>query len=411
MKTESLLDNKQDCCGCRACEQKCPSKAIRMEPDAEGFIYPVIDEQSCVDCGICINVCPLKENYRITNRLFEPVVYAVKHKDLETKRKSTSGGAFTALYSGFIAKGGVVYGVAIDKNTPLKIIHRRADSIQACEMFRGSKYVQSDTGDTFTQVRNDLKKGGSVMYVGTPCQIAGLSSFLGINGPKKYDNLLLVDILCYAVPSPLIWKEHIEYIEKKYKLRVIDYKFRSKRYGWRSHTEEVIFNNGRSLFKSMLSQSFAIFFASRLVNRVSCSRCKFTGTVRPSDITLGDFWGIEKEIPEFKDNLGVSLMMLNTVAGAGYFEEIKNCLHYKKSSVTQAFRKNHSKPSKTNPDRESFWIDYHRNGYEYVLNKYVGLNAHGKVKWYLKKYIKRLVNPEIRLRISYLRSKMRMIAG
>lgn len=398
MKTEMLYNSKKDCCGCTACEQICNVEAIKMLSDSEGFRYPLIDENICIDCGLCVKICPLKENFKYNNDLISPLVYAVKHQSDEIRLQSTSGGAFTALYEYFTENKGVVYGVGFDKNNNFEVKHRRATTQIECEEFRGSKYVQSNLNDVFLNVKKDLKGGLSVLFVGTPCQTAGLSSFLG----SKYSSLLLIDIVCHAVPSPLIWKEHICYIQNKYSSNIADYQCRSKINGWRGHIEKIRFENGNVIYKNKLSQNHASIFHSRLANRLSCSYCKFTSYKRPSDITIADYWGIENINEKFNDNIGISLLLANTSKGVDYFKQVSNHLTYFESTIDDAFKNNHHSPSKENPKREEFWNDYYNKGYEFVLKKYADYSLFGKLKWHFKKIIRNNLSKETKKKLKHL---------
>ena len=370
-----------------------------MSENVEGFLYPDIDVDVCVDCGLCVKICPLKDHNITESKEEKPVVYAVKHKSLQDRMLSTSGGAFTALYREIIKKEGSVYGVAFDKDKGFKVIHRRATTEIECEAFRGSKYVQSDPLNTFAEAEFDLKQGKYVMYVGTPCQIAGISNFLD-HKRKKYEKLILVDFVCHAIPTPLMWKEHLSYQEKKNKSKIVNYQCRSKIKGWHGHTEFITFENGKSIYKSMSSQTYRHLFYSNMVNRESCTICKFRVMPQVSDITIADFWGIEKLMPDFDDNIGISLMLLNTKNGIEYFDIVKNDLIIRETTLNKALPNNNKKePYIGVSKRLQFWSDYHKYGYEYVLRKHIDLNPLGIIKWHFKNFIRPIINAENRAKV------------
>ena len=237
------------------------------------------------------------------------------------------------------------------------------------------------------------------MYVGTPCQIAGFNLFLD-NKRVKYRKLILVDLLCAAVPSPLMWKEHINLQEKKNNSKLVNYKCRSKIKGWRGHVEVMNFSNGKILYDTMLSQSYGILFHSSLVNRESCKTCKFRVMPQVSDITIADFWGIEKLMPDFDDNIGISLMLLNTKNGIEYFDIVKNDLIIRETTLNKALPNNNKKePYIGVSKRLQFWSDYHKYGYEYVLRKHIDLNPLGIIKWHFKNFIRPIINAENRAKV------------
>lgn len=309
------ISDKRDCCGCTACASVCAHNAIRMKADVMGFMYPVVDPDLCVDCGLCDKVCQFNENYNRYQNFDEPIVFGGRHKDIEELEHSQSGGASWAIIQKFIKNDGIVYGVGFD--TPIHIVHKRAADIEECEDFRGSKYVQSDLRDIFPSIKKDLLSGNKVLFFGTGCQVAGLKSYL----PQKlHENLLTVDLVCHATPSPAVWESYVKYYEKKYKSKVVKAWFRNKLYGWHSHKESFQLNDGKCL--SM--EYFRTLFYDHLIIRDSCTNCPYTNFKRVSDITIGDFWGWEKCYEEWNDNKGVSLILVNSEKGKEYLSELDN---------------------------------------------------------------------------------------
>ena len=378
-----LFHKKNECYGCGACKVTCPQNAITMEADEEGFLYPVINQKLCIDCELCKARCQIYHPLNLGNN--EPTVFAAKHEDDTIRATSTSGGVFSALAEGVISNGGVVYGALYDENFTVR--HSKAYTFESSARFRGSKYCQSDLNECYSQIKNDLLEGKMVLFSGTPCQVAGLKCYLGKEGDR--DKLCLVEIICHGVPSPLIWKEHLALLEKKRRSRIIDYKNRSKVAGWHEHNEHVFFENGKNEYKTKLSQSYKEMFYAHLTLRPSCYTCQYAGMRRISDITIADYWGIEKCMPDFDDNKGTSLVIVNTQRGMHYFQKISTKLELRKSSIIDAFYDNHKKPAKRNINREKFWADYHKYGYEYVLKKYASYTIAGKIKRQMKIFAKK----------------------
>ena len=307
--------SQEACYGCTSCAVACPAQAIHMKSDENGFPVPVVDAAKCTRCGYCETVCPVRihgahDNYE------QPLVYGVKNRNDEIRRDSSSGGAFYALAETVLGcyAGAAVYGCAYDEHIVAR--HERATDKDGLRRFMGSKYVQSDLGNIFEEVRRDLSERRSVLFSGTPCQISGLKAFLG----KRYDNLFTVDIVCHGVMSPLIFKEHIQYVEKKKRKSVSGYYNRSKVLGWGRHVEEIVFSDGSRDFSSVLVQSYRTLFFSNNGLRSPCYSCRYSNLEREGDITLGDFWGIENVLPAFRDDLGVSLMLVNTEKGSGFWK-------------------------------------------------------------------------------------------
>lgn len=234
------IENPKDCCGCTACASICVHNAITMKPDALGFLYPKVDESKCVDCGLCERVCQFNGHYDCSLNLLQPIAYAARHKDISEVMKSRSGAAFVAISDYILEQGGVVYGAGYKDH--FRVAHKRAATKEERDEFRGSKYVQSDMTGVFRQVKEDLKNGLVVLFSGTPCQTSGLNAFVG---KKLRENLYLVDIVCHGVPGPYIWRDYLEYLEKKHGSKITYVNFRDKElYGWKAHKETFKFENG-----------------------------------------------------------------------------------------------------------------------------------------------------------------------
>ena len=234
------ISKKEDCCGCTACASICPHDAITMVPDALGFLYPQVDMNKCVDCGLCERVCSFNDNYDTSLNLDKPLAYGARHKNMKEVETSRSGAAFIALSDYILEHGGVVYGAGYADH--FRVVHKRATTKEERDEFKGSKYVQSDMNSIFRQVKKDLRNGLTVLFSGTPCQTSGLNSYIG----KKFrENLYLVDIVCHGVPGPYLWRDYLNYLEKIQGSPIVWVNFRDKqKYGWRAHLESFIFKNG-----------------------------------------------------------------------------------------------------------------------------------------------------------------------
>jgi len=362
-----LYKEKKDCCGCTACMSICPKGAISMQVDEEGFFYPTIDTEKCIECSLCKKVCSFQNGYNKNGNSDFPFIYAIKHKDEAVRKSSTSGGAFTAISDYILEREGDVYGVAFDES--MCVVHQKANSKEEREKLKGSKYVQSDLKNTFAEIKALLQNDRNVLFTGTPCQTAGLKSYLD---NKNTEKLILCDIVCHGTPSPLMWKEHIAFSEKKNNLKIIQYYCRSKVNGWHGHNELTIYENGNEDYSTALSQKHKKLFYSHNILRPSCHNCQYTNLRRLSDITIGDFWGIEKCMPDFDDNKGVSLLLLNSSKGKEIFANIKKNLEYRVSSTKDCLQPQLEYPTKPSPKRDKFWRHYNSRGYKYVIKKYAG---------------------------------------
>jgi len=346
----------------------CPEQAITMQPDEEGFLYPVIDEVRCVECGMCKTVCAFQSVSSRETDLKEPTVYAVKHRSDVVRQFSSSGGAFTAISDLVLARSGVVFGAAF--NSHFRVHHRVANDAAGRDTFRGSKYVQSNMEMVFTEVRDALNRNNDVLFSGTGCQVAGLQSFL-LSSHTKTDNLLTVDVICHGTPSPKIFADYISLLEVVHHSSVENFYFRSKVNGW-GFTQQAFFSDGTEDHSSRLSQAFKELFLSNICLRPACHNCKYSNVFRPSDITISDFKGIDEIHPEFTDVLGVSAMMINTVKGNNVYHQIKKDLVSLPSDIQRLTDKqlNLRQPTPANPNRDEFWTNYFLKGFGFVVEKY-----------------------------------------
>jgi len=357
------IRNSQDCCGCTACKSICPKKAIKMIPDALGFLYPAVNEELCVNCGLCERVCSFNDHYDHSLNFLKPIAYGARHKDLSEIELSRSGAAFIALSDWVLQQGGAVYGAGFTDH--FKVVHKRAVTKSERDEFRGSKYVQSELGDVFLQVKEDLRNGMIVLFSGTACQVAGLKSFIGA---KLCEKLFLLDIVCHGVPSPYLWKEYLTYVERKKGSRAIKVDFRDKsELGWNSHQEKICLQNGE-IFKSY---DYTYLFYQNISLRKSCAICYYANTERPSDITLADFWGWEKTDSRMNmDNKGVSLLLVNTPKGENLLNYAKGNLNLYPADMKNVMQPNLQRPTTENPKRDLFEHEFDKKGFVFVAKKY-----------------------------------------
>lgn len=319
------INNKKDCCGCTACSSVCPKNCITMAEDNEGFLYPSVDAENCIDCGMCEKVCPIKKE--IPSDSFQGS-FVARIDDDEVLMNSSSGGAFTALSRFAIGSGFTVYGGAY--NECFDVVHESAKTNEEAKKFRGSKYVQSFLGDTFRQIKSQLNKGEKVLFSGTPCQCAGLISYLG----KPYDNLITVDFVCHAVPSPKVWSVYRDYLNKKYKSKIKDVNFRSKVYGYHCSSIKIDMENGKSQKLGLNTDMFLKSFFFNVSCRPSCYECHFKTVDRVCDITVFDCWNITRFVPDKKDDdRGYSAVIVHSKKGAAFFEKASSCLEVHKADL------------------------------------------------------------------------------
>jgi coenzyme F420-reducing hydrogenase beta subunit len=386
-----LFEDKSDCCGCSACANACPYNAINMQEDEFGFKYPIINNALCKECGKCKSVCAFQKRKIVCPKEINKIsAYAAKHISDAVRLKSTSGGVFTAISDKILNIGGAVYGAAFNSN--LRVYHIKAESAYERDEIRGSKYVQSDMTDVFSQVKNDLLRDRYVLFSGTPCQVDGLKSFLrDINT----DRLITVDLVCHGTPSPLIFADYIKFCEKKNHSKIIAYAFRSKDDGWHGHTEKAIYSNGREDCSSHLSQANKQLFYSHFTLRPACFQCKYANLYRTGDISLGDLWGIEKSLQAFDDNKGASLVIINSEKGMELFNDIYADLHSIRINIYDFMQPTLKNRWQVPKKRYQFWSDYQKKGYGFVCRKYTEYGFIFRNLKRIKKTIKRILGHTI----------------
>jgi coenzyme F420-reducing hydrogenase beta subunit len=303
-----------------------------MQCDGSGFFYPKINEKECVKCGICVKICPFENDNKHKN--YNQLVYASWSKDSEVIKQSSSGGIFTQVAQYVIYQEGLVFGATMHSSFDVK--HICINNKEDLKKLRGSKYVQSDTNNTFLEVKDELKKGIKVLYVGTPCQISGLKSFLRYD----YDNLITMDVLCHGVPSNKIFKKYIEYLQNKHKSKILDFNFRDKKqYGW-GHNFSYKIKGKRLYFPAVMSPYLNAFLKNKIL-RDSCYECKYKDINRTGDISLGDFWNISILHPEIEQREGISLVIVNSLKGQQIIDNIDSIIKIE-SNIEKALKSNQS---------------------------------------------------------------------
>lgn len=371
--TQGLFSDKEYCCGCTACYSVCPKNAINMKADNEGFLYPEIDVKKCVRCMKCVNICVFKSkkilnpNNDFSNGNY-PEIFALKHKNYNIRINSMSGGAFTVLSDEILKNKGVVYGCVMQDNH--EAVHIRAETCEDRDKMRGSKYIQSNLGNAFLMAKNDLLDGRKVLFTGTPCQIDGLKNFLD----AEYDNLLCVDIVCHGVPSPLVWKSYLKWLENRYNAKCIpeDMLFRNKkRYGWSSHIETIRMINFNGKKIEVNSGIFKELFYGHNILRPACYKCHYTSLQRFGDITIADFWGINNLLPGINDNKGVSMVFVNNKKAKIFFNKCKESTYYYKVKLRDDIQRPLREPAKKPENRIQFWNDFFEKGFSYIVENYV----------------------------------------
>ena len=356
---ENICEHNK-CTGCSACASVCPKQCIHMEQNKDGFLYPVIDKDKCIDCGLCKKTCMVE---CAADRQYQKKAYAMSNKNDEVRLNSSSGGVFTLLAEHIIDQGGVVYGAAFDDNYCVK--HIRIQSRDEIEKLRTSKYVQSQIGDCYKKAKEDLDNGVKVLFTGTPCQIAGIKGFL----KKDYDNLICQDIMCHGVPSPKLWSK---YLDETNLGKVNKISFRDKTVGWSLFSMKIEGENGE-ICEKFFDNIYMKAFLADIALRESCYNCNCKELNYFSDITLADFWGLDKAYPELDDNRGVSLVLVNSSKGEMLIKEISDAANINQVDVDRAL--NGNKPAITNTpmhkNREKFLNGMDSASVNKLVKKYV----------------------------------------
>ncbi len=394
------ISSKEQCCGCNACEDICPKQAIAFETDIEGFWYPKVDASKCVACGLCEKVCPILQSADGIKRFEIPRVFAAYTKDETVRLDSTSGGIHSMLANAMYAKNAFVGGAVYNEDhTVSQIIDSNPERLPE---IRSSKYLQSNSKGVYKAIKAQLKDGKEVFFCGTPCQIHALYKYLG---DKEIDNLTTCDFICRGVNSPKAFLKYIDMLERQYGARAKKIKFKAKKWGWHNFSLRVEFENGKEYCKDRWHDLFFIgYLQAGNFTRPSCYKCHFKGFPQKSDITLADFWGIEKLDKSMDQDKGTSLVMINSEKGLKLFESVKDSIVCKEFSIDDARQKNPAMDCSlmsTNPNRKEFFESLDKEKFEIVAKKFFPppLSLFSKVKRRFRK-LKNLVKIFFMLGIS-----------
>lgn len=323
------ISNNTICCGCGACEQICSKHAISMRPNKEGFLYPKLEESLCVDCDLCSKICPELHAADSLNPTGYPL--AAQAKANKVLDKSSSGGIFSVVAEYVLNNGGVVVGAELTEN--MKVRHVIVDNVRELNKLCGSKYAQSNTSNIYKSVKELLQQGRFVFFTGTPCQVSALKLFLR----RPFENLLTADLICHGVPSPLMFNMIVEYLEKKYKGKVMDYQFRSKKLtGWSRVSACTMLINGKikHIYYNEMMRAFFQAFLDGHVLRMDCYQCPFTRTERAGDFTMADFWSLMSTNPKFpRQHRGVSMILVNTEKGQSILDACLDKIYMEPSDL------------------------------------------------------------------------------
>lgn len=353
------IKNQDQCCGCSACVQKCPKQCITLVEDREGFLYPNIDNDNCVDCGCCNNVCPInsKEDSR------RPLqTYAAINPEESVRRNSSSGGLFYSLAEYVLLHNGVVFGARFDEKW--NVVHDYAEDIEGTKCFMGSKYVQSNISYTYSKAKEFLETGRLVLFSGSPCQVGGLRSFL----MKEYYNLICVDFICHGAPSPGVWKKYIKEISTPNKLSHVT--FRDKIVGWNQYSLTLKDYDNKIIYtRPFREDPYMQLFLQNITLRPSCYDCKFRHGKSGSDITLADFWHIDRLFPDMYDDKGASMLLVNTKKGESILRQLFCNLREAPFDSIENYNKAWSESYSSHTCRNYFFDNYNKKSIIYLYKK------------------------------------------
>lgn len=400
------IKEPKDCCGCNACAQRCPKHCIILTEDHEGFLYPKVNTELCIECGLCEKVCPVI-NQKPKKGPLE--VYAAINPDEQIRKESSSGGIFTLLAEKIIQENGVVFGARFDENWEVR--HDYTETIEGLAVFRSSKYVQSRIEDNYLKAEKFLKEKRKVLFSGTPCQIAGLKKFLR----KEYDNLLTVDFICHGVPSTKVWRMYLDetcrnlikrgsssnFIDEGRRSYIEAINFRHKILGWKRYSFFLKLNsafiqsekNTEGIFEPFSENAFMKAFLSDTILRPSCYQCPCKSGKSTSDITIADYWNIQQVLPEFDDDKGISLVLTNTSKGENIFSSCN--VIYKKTGYEESKGKNGGFHEKINIPlkREYFFTEINKLdiNLSQLIIQVTRKSFPYRIKLKIKKAIKKLI--------------------
>ncbi len=373
---------KQDCSGCSACASVCPGNCIEMRADEQGFRYPHINYEECLRCGLCEQVCE-KAVKNVVSEI-TPKGYGACAKDNNLRFNSSSGGVFTLLAEKVLEENGIVVGAALSDDFR-SVRHIVVDSPNGLEALRGSKYLQSNIGDSFNKIKEYLQNDRIVLFSGTPCQVAGLKAYL----KNDYENLLCIDIVCHGVPSAAVWAKYCNEIENRFEGKIDKVNFRHKKFGWDDYAMSVSLKDKKSLFLFKNEDPYIRLFLNDYNLRPSCYHCSHKGINRKSDITLADFWGVKNVLPELADGKGASLLLVHSEKGFRYVKAIGELVNIKEVDTIQAVNHNLSAiRSAIRPaDADNFWKDFENLTITELAQKFVPISTRKRIKLMIKRAI------------------------
>lgn len=367
-----LYKQKEDCCGCSACASVCPTGSIRMEADEEGFLYPSVDAETCIRCGRCLKACafkadPEKQAGKAEGGKIDVRAFAARAKDRGVLEQSSSGGIFTVLSDWIFRQEGAAACAVYHEETCRAEFELITDA-STRDRARGSKYMQSIPGTIFCRCLAWLKEnpGKMLLFVGMGCQTAGFGHFIRLHGLA--DRVILVDIICHGSPSPRIWEEYVHHEEKRLGGKAREVRFKDKRKGWLNPTAVMKIDG-----KEHSLDPYVRLFYSRCILRPSCHKCPYASVHRDTDLTIGDYWGIEEVMPDFYDSMGNSLVFIHSRRGQEVFEAVRGELEYRESRIRDCLQPNLKRPTPASGKRAAFWKDYREGGIVTVVKKYGSL--------------------------------------
>lgn len=346
-----------ECMLCGSCADACPANAISFKKEHLAFHYPEIDPEACISCGLCDRACPvLSAEGAVQETRSLPRAFAAGNPDPEIRRNSSSGGIFRALAQAVLDRGGYVCGAVFDED--FRVAHRISDREEDVRRMMGSKYAQSDLTGIYREIRELLRSGKTVLFTGCPCQAAALRSFLG----KDHENLFAVDFICHGTPSGSILRTYLDDQEKQHQSRVKTLCFRDKKHGWHRSSVRIGFENGAEYCEPITVDAYMKGFLGGIYLKESCYDCKFKNFRSGSDLTMGDFWGVEAERPDLDDNTGLSAILVGTEKGGRLLEESGVQLHDIPLDTVIKYNRNLVASTKMAPDREEFYEYAKQNG-------------------------------------------------
>ena len=377
----------RQCCGCSACANACPKSCITMRENEEGFLYPQVQQELCVHCGLCEKACPILCPPQPEEAACREA-WGVTCKDQALLLDSSSGGLFSLLAEEVLRQGGCVFGAAFSGDFE-KVKHIKVTTPTEMGALRGSKYVQSDMNTCYRQAKQELLSGRTVLFSGTPCQIAGLKAYLG----QPCEKLICADIICHGVPSPALWRAYLRQLEKQLGGNADFVSFRSKKNGWQKYGL-LVQCGAQSYFQGRMQEPYLKIFIRNYCLRESCFQCFAKGSNSPSDITIGDFWGVGRIAPDLNNELGVSLALLHTEKGRALFSQVLPKLSAGRLDYGAAVRRNSafSRSVRRPKERDLFFSDFHSLAWDEIAKKYGRDNLKIRVRRVLGKIKRKILS-------------------